>query len=400
MSTPAQFEQTPSSTAILASEESKGFEKQIDEPTKQAQSRAQQVRSLFSTTLSGDLLASATARSSSHPKIPICLDTDLSVQDACNALAEHKISSAPVYSPEQGGFVGMFDYRDLVTYVLEVFRKLPREEKEKEFDTNLEITDIIKRASLDRTGVPIKLVSNLSNQNPLVAVYTDTPLLDALHEFARNPQLHRLVVLEKSPDDKDRFIGVLSQSLVCSLVAEKFGRLTKKVGIAREIGWPVGELSLQDLGLIIKDAVITVDLNDSVLDALYLMHKYNTSSVAIVDKAHGHARLEGSISMTDIKEILSSRGGWRHLYDACFRFFVQLRSQQGLDANGADRVPLFTVHPSTPLITAVEKMAATKTHRVWIVGESGKGEVLGVLGMSDVMPILLESCGILEEESA
>ncbi|KAJ3027370.1 UNVERIFIED_CONTAM: cell separation during budding [Siphonaria sp. JEL0065] len=343
-------------------------------------------KALFLETTCGDLIS--TPSRSTGPKIPICLDTDLSVQDACNALANHRISSAPVYSPEQGGFIGMFDYRDLVTYVLEVFRKVPKESTGN-FDSEWEITDIVKRASVDRTGVPIKLVSNLSQQNPLVAVYTTTTLLTALTELANNTSLHRIVVLEKCENDKDKFVGVLSQSLICGLVAEKFGRLPRKVAGRTEIDFASGEVSLQQLGLVKGvESVVTVDLNDSVLEALQLMHTNHVSSVAIVDKAHGHSKLEGSVSMTDIKEILSSRGGWRHLYDPCFRFFVQLRTVQGLEANGADRVPLFTVHPSTPLIVAIEKMAATKTHRVWIVSEGVKGEVVGVLGLSDVMPFL------------
>ncbi|KAJ3201506.1 cell separation during budding, partial [Entophlyctis luteolus] len=132
-----------------------------------------------------------------------------------------------------------------------------------------------------------------------------------------------------------------------------------------------------------------------VLDALYVMHTRHTSSVAIVNKLHGQMKLEGSISMTDIKEILSSRGGWKHLYDSCFRFFTQLRISQGLEANGSDRIPLFTVYPSTPLTSAIEKMVATRAHRVWIVSEGGvKTEVVGVLEMADVMPVLLEACGV------
>ncbi|KAJ3077195.1 cell separation during budding [Podochytrium sp. JEL0797] len=341
-------------------------------------------KAFFAETTCGDVIANK----ASGPKVPICLDTDLSVQDACNALATHHITSAPVYNPHEGGFVGMFDYRDLVTYVLEVFHKLPKEATAS-LDAEMEISDIVKRASMDRTGVPIKLVYNLSQKNPLVAVYTTTPLAAALLQFADNPSIHRLVVLEKCEDDKDKFVGVLSQSLVNSLVATKFGKLPRLVAGQRDADFAAGEMTLQELGLVRGEVgMVTVDLNDSVLEALYQMHKHDISSVAIVDKAHGHSKLEGSISLSDIKEILSSRGGWRLLYDPCFRFFVQLRSMQGLEANGSDRVPMFTVHPSTPLISAIEKMAATKTHRVWIVSEGGASHVVGVVALSDVMPFV------------
>ncbi|TPX52897.1 hypothetical protein CcCBS67573_g09786 [Chytriomyces confervae] len=183
------------------------------------------------------------------------------------------------------------------------------------------------------------------------------------------------------------------------LLAERFGRMARKVGdvTAGEVQFPPGEKSLQELGLVKAERVYTVDMNDSVLEALQMMQSNHISSVAIVDKTHGkHTQLQGSISMTDIKEILATRGGWRHLYDACFRFFAQLRNMQGLET-GSDRVPLFTVHPSTPLIVAVEKMSATRTHRVWIVSEGSaaggrSGDVVGVLELSDVMPILLAAC--------
>ncbi|KAJ3208082.1 cell separation during budding [Entophlyctis luteolus] len=368
---------------------------------------ASDMAKLFSSTSCGALIsrtpAATASRRAQGPAVPICLDAELSVQDACNALAEYKISSAPVFSVADGGFIGMFDYRDLVAYVLEIFHKLSKEKATASYDAEMEFTDILKRAALDRTNVPIKLVSNLSQKNHLVVVFTTTPLLTALQEFVQSPYLHRLVVLEngtKTDDqhalEKDKFVGVLSQSLICALVAENFGFLARKnAGLSGKSPWTSGDLSLKELGLVKSADVVTVDLNDTVLDALYVMHTRHTSSVAIVDKLHGQMKLEGSISMTDIKDILSSRGGWKHLYDSCFRFFAQLRVSQGLEANGSDRIPLFTVYPSTPLTSAIEKMVATRAHRVWIVSEgSAKTEVVGVLEMTDVMPVLLEACGV------
>jgi predicted transcriptional regulator len=73
-----------------------------------------------------------TKRSISHqtgaqpPSAPICLDSSLNIQEGSTALATHRISSAPVYDQQQGGFIGMLDYRDLAAYVLEVFHKIPK----------------------------------------------------------------------------------------------------------------------------------------------------------------------------------------------------------------------------------------------------------------------------------
>ncbi|KAJ3096553.1 cell separation during budding [Phlyctochytrium bullatum] len=333
----------------------------------------------------GDLVTEQARLRHSAPRHPICFDSELTVQEGCQALATHKISSAPIYSPEAGGFIGMLDYKDLVAYVLEVFHKVPKDPPP--IDADMEVTDIVRRATMDRQGVPVKLVANLSHRNPLVAVYADAPLVDAVEEFVR-ARVHRIVVLERPlPDSQEpsKFLGVLSQSTVVNMLSKKFGRLgSERVpGVA----WENGNKSLQELGLVRGD-VISVSSYDTVLEALYTMHENSVSSVAILDRASGSPRLAGSISMTDIKEILSTRGGWRRLYEPCFRFFVSLRSTQGLEAGGSDRVPSFSVHPSTPLIVALEKMAATHTHRVWIVDEA-EGGLCGVMSLSDVMPLLL-----------
>ncbi|KAJ3210838.1 cell separation during budding [Dinochytrium kinnereticum] len=336
-------------------------------PTDQlATAKTNAIHTLLTSVKVGDLVTESARARSNAPQHPICFDSELTVQEGCQALASHRISSAPIYSPEAGGFVGMLDYKDLVAYVLEVFHKVPKDPPP--IDVDMEVTDIVKRATMDRQGVPVKLVSNLSHRNPLVAVYSDAPLLDAVEEFVR-ARVHRIVVLERpqpGATEPSKFLGVLSQSSVVGLVAKKFGRLGSDR--VEGVSWENGAKSLAELGLVRGD-VITVSSYDTVLEALYIMYENSISSVAILDRASGSPRLAGSISMTDIKEILSTRGGWRRLYEPCFRFFVSLRSMQGLEAGGSDRVPSFSVHPSTPLIVAIEKMAATHTHRVWIVDQ-------------------------------
>jgi CBS domain-containing protein len=285
----------------------------------------------------------------------------------------------------------MLDYSDLTAYILEVFHKIPKEQPP--IDTDMDVTDIVRRAQLDRQGVPIKLVSNISHRNPLVAVWSDSMLLDAIEEFARSG-VHRVVVLERSEDPANppKFIGVLSQSTVAALLARNFGKLykiqsetsspsTPRTAIVAA-DWATGNATLRDLGLV-KGDVVSVASSDTVLEALYVMHTKGVSSVAIRDGT----RLCGSVSMTDIKEILATRGGWRRLYEPAFRFFATVRSMQGLQSGGNDRVPSFTVHPTTTLMSAIEKMVATRTHRVWICND--ESEVVGVVSLSDVMPWLL-----------
>jgi CBS-domain-containing membrane protein len=91
--------------------------------------------------------------------------------------------------------------------------------------------------------------------------------------------------------------------------------------------------------------------------------------------------------MSDIKEIFAVRTGWRKLFDHSFQFFQFLRMEQGI-AKGKDSVPSFTVTPDTTLINVIKKMAAVKSHQVWVV-ESSAHDLMGVISVADVMPLLV-----------
>ncbi|KAL2915925.1 cell separation during budding [Polyrhizophydium stewartii] len=321
----------------------------------------------------------------SPPEHPICLDSELTVQEACAALAKHRISSAPIYSSEEGGFIGMLDYKDVVAYVLAVLHKIPHDTV---VDSEMEVTDIVKRAlTQGHANVPVKLLSNMSLKNPLVVVDAAAPVLDAVEEFVR-AKVHRVVVLDKSVDGKPTFLGVLSQSTVAAFVASKFGKLSS----ARIPGahWPRGDQTIADLKLV-QGEVLSVTPEDTVVEALYRMHENQISSIAIIKKTSDGTEMWGSISMTDIKEVLGRKRGWSQLLQPTKAFFTSLRNTQAIENDGRDAVPSFVVHPSTQVITAIEKMAATHTHRMWVVDNSdGRTRgVVGVLSLSNVMPLLL-----------
>ena len=60
-------------------------------------------------------------------------------------------------------YVGMFDYGDVIAYILLVLRKIKPNDDTKE-DINLEIKDIIKRAS-EGKEIPVKLASGKRERN-------------------------------------------------------------------------------------------------------------------------------------------------------------------------------------------------------------------------------------------
>lgn len=74
------------------------------------------------------------------------------------------------------------------------------------------------------------------------------------------------------------------------------------------------------------------------------------------------------------------------MYENAFKFFAGLRSAQGLANHGDDMAPSFVIHPTTTVIAALEKMAATHGHRVWVV--EGGDRLVGVLSLSDFVKVM------------
>lgn len=90
------------------------------------------------------------------------------VEDACQILIDNNISSAPVLdatqsrSPTSGierrkSYIGMFDYGDLITYVLIVLKRSNVSLSDDD-DASLEIKEIVKRAVAGQS-VPVRLAS-------------------------------------------------------------------------------------------------------------------------------------------------------------------------------------------------------------------------------------------------
>lgn len=99
----------------------------------------------------------------------------------------------------------MLDYRDIVDYVLVVFKKkrlqpIPEDEV-------WGIAEIIEKASI---GEPIsaQAVVDLSHKNPFYSVFMDSTLMDVATIFGESNGVHRVNVV----DEDGKVKGIISQS--------------------------------------------------------------------------------------------------------------------------------------------------------------------------------------------
>ncbi|KAI8881266.1 cystathionine beta-synthase [Backusella circina FSU 941] len=302
----------------------------------------------------------------------ITIEASTPVEEACDILIKNNISSAPVYQNSNNdpsntivhpqSYVGMFDYGDIIAYILLVLQDIPPPPGG---EITFEIKDIVRRAS-EGKEIPVRLASDLSQKNPFYSILPEATLLSAVEEFACG--IHRVCVL--NPDGTIK--GILSQSTVTKYLYEH-QRQFKDIEVL--MNKTLRQLSIGEA------SVIAVNADSPVLDALSLMSKHAVSSVAVL----GHMGVVlGNISMTDVKHVLKS-DSHQLLWKTCFQFVSLVRTQQGID-DGQDRLPVFDVRLDTTLGFTIAKLLATKSHRVWVIDE--RERAIGVVSLTDVMQVV------------
>ncbi|KAF9362444.1 cell separation during budding [Mortierella sp. NVP85] len=286
----------------------------------------------------------------------VTIDADAAVEDACEVLLQNGISSAPVFDKNRNTYVGMFDYGDLMTYILLLLKKMDVPDEEQ----TIEMRHLIQRTSESQT-VPVRFASD-----PFCTVLAETRLGAVVHDFGTG--IHRVAVMEADGTMK----GILSQSSTLDYLMRHLSEYPQLQ--------PVMQKSLQQLGLA-SSRVLSVNGEERVLDALVSMSTNGVSSLAVLDD---QGMLLGNISMTDIKHIMKNlRASW--LWITCFQLVCKIRLSQGVES-GEDQYPILDVNAKSTFGYTLSKLQATKAHRMWVVNDSGCA--VGVVSLTDVFRVL------------
>mmetsp|Transcript_5942 Transcript_5942/g.15459 ORF Transcript_5942/g.15459 Transcript_5942/m.15459 type:complete len:257 (+) Transcript_5942:156-926(+) len=234
----------------------------------------------------------------------------------------------------------MFDFADLAELLLAAMRKKNNDTADAELESVLE-------GGLS-TSSNVRLVSDLSQRNPMVAIKSTESVKVAVLRLLEK-SVHRLCVF----DADDAFVGVVSFSDILKLVADHVGRLDDLL-----------RPSVEAKGLAAKPPV-QLSGDRPVLEALALMVERKVSSVAIVDETDGH--LLTAITTTDAKSIIKLKR-FEHMRLDCREFAAQVRAKQALeDAHGRETFPFFAVHKDTSIKTLIAKLVAVRAHRLFVV---------------------------------
>ncbi|KAJ1971814.1 cell separation during budding [Dimargaris xerosporica] len=292
------------------------------------------------------------------------IDSEMPIEDACEVLIKAGISSAPIYDTKARAYIGMFDYRDLITYLLIVIKKMDVPTSQQ----TLEVKTLIRKAA-QMQQVPVRFAADLSTQNPFYSIVPETTLSHVVAIFGYGT--HRMAVVDEQSGAID---GILSQSTVIHFLSQNLAKFPTLQALAAK--------SLQELQLA-ESTVFTVNASSRVMDAMKAMVDYGVTSLAVVDTDE-NAGLLGNISLTDIKYIMKHKNH-TFLWKSCMELIQFIHLEQGA-MDGQDKATVFCVSPSTTLARAMALLAATHAHRLWVTTTNTSGP--SVVGSSSTISVV------------
>lgn len=310
------------------------------------------------------------------------VDSEASVEDACEILLSEKTICLAIKAvePNEEPYVGLFDFADLNAFLTLAATRhtLLRED----LLENPRVNAIVSAARAGR--VPVHLVSNLSEKNPLESLSDSASLISLLEVFARGA--HRVLIRSSDPNTGP-FLGIVSDRRLLAWFAA-YEPTTPFLAT------PLHSLSLPSLHLF--TSVVTATSTSSVLDAMRLMSEEGVSSVAVLDD--DMRALLSAVSVTDIGRIVVPSQSNQILNTPLHQFISLIKAPDG-STDGVDRYPVYAVSPSSLLSFTIQKLLATNSHRLFITRDtsgstspiiaSGRipGNLTGIVSIVDILSL-------------
>ncbi|KAG6830376.1 hypothetical protein H0H92_001013 [Tricholoma furcatifolium] len=222
----------------------------------------------------------------------VSVDAETTVEEACEKLLSEDILCLAVKSrtPDSNGshYVGLFDFSDVNAFL--TLAATSHTLQPVDLVGRPRASEIVTAARAGR--VPVRLVSNFSDKNPLEILPHDATVISLLQLFSNGA--HRVLIRSVSSDEFD---GMVSDRGLLSWFASYAAQtLTLQNYLSNSLRF----LSLPSLN--IHAAVIGATASSKVLDAMRLMSEEGVSSVAVIDDETG--ALLSAVSVTDIGKIV------------------------------------------------------------------------------------------------
>lgn len=338
----------------------------------------------------------------------VAVDREIAVEDACDLLLSQGTSCLAVKSSDPDAhYSGLFDFADVNAFL--TFAATRHTYTPEHLQSHPRVAQILEAAKAGH--VPVHLVSNLSEKNPLVELAHDASVIALLAIFSSGT--HRVLV--KSPaGSSESHLGMISDLRLLAY----FSAFARSSGAAipplpgmqpsptflHYVSNPLGTLPLPSLNLHFE--VVAVHSRKSVLDAMRMMSDLGVSSVAVLEEETGN--LLSAISVTDIGQTVVPSQSNQILTMPVHQLVSQIKMPQGW-TDGADRYPVYSVFPSSTLAYTVQKLLATNSHRLFVTFETPgsaspsagvRGNLSGVVSIGDILSLFARIANIPDVDPA
>ncbi|KAL6059621.1 cell separation during budding [Balamuthia mandrillaris] len=281
----------------------------------------------------------------------VCFDSTTSITDVFHKLVEHKIHSAPVYDAKAKEYIGLIDWKDLVAYLLQVWKAESLPDDPKAVD-----------------------VADMSRQNPFFPLYHDFSMLEVLKGFSNQGMVavHRRPVISAS--NPEHIDAMVSQMDIVEWLVEKQTNLGSFFS-STTIGQLIEEMESNATAKI--DFVYTVVPTTKMVHVLQLLYTHKINGVAIVEASSEgkEGKLIGNISVSDLQYLVLE-----HL-DNMERTVEEFLQR-------VPRKPLVTCTPEASLLQVMEKLVHNHVYRIYVV-DPNAGNPIAVVTLTDVMEAVL-----------
>ncbi|KAF7970540.1 hypothetical protein HWV62_23703 [Athelia sp. TMB] len=309
------------------------------------------------------------------------MDSESSVEDACDALLAQDINCLAVKDVSFDSYMGLFDFSDVnafLTFAATRHTLLPQE-----IPGTSRVDQITAAAKAGR--IPVHLVSNLSEKNPLEELPYDASILSLLAVFAQGR--HRVLI--KAPSPSARYHGIVSDR---QLLAWFHSYSENTPSFANLLSNSLQSLSLPSINL--YSAVVAATSSSTVLDAMKLMSDQGVSSVAVVDDETG--QLLSAVSATDIGQIVVPSQSNQILSTPLKQFISYIKVFNTLFSFGHACSKFFRLPPAQRTAqTDIPKLLATNAHRLFVTLDvlaspsagTSSGNLSGIVSIVDILSL-------------
>eukprot|EP01084_Bolivina_argentea_P068113 123962_1 len=293
----------------------------------------------------------------------IVLDCKTDPKKAIEILIQNKVRAAPVIDNDNKKFIGVLDLRDTVKFALETYKK-----------QSSALTEIKQKAMEFLTSSPqitTQSLKYLSQMRKFRTVKNTDSLLCVAAVLAKGS--HIVGVID---EEKNTLSGIITQGQLFQQIAKQWSKHV----------WNNKDNKHADTALLselaalkyITSPVKSIKSTVKAYEAFELMSKLDLSGLAVVNN---DGVLIHNTSATDIKLWLIASST---LEDSIEEFLINIRK---LSLN--EKYPITVCSLKDTAKRAIQKLQATKYHRLWIVDDAVKP--IGVLALTDIFKFICKT---------